>query len=486
MGDEIPTKPETGYEGTTAEVEAAAGAGAGAGADQKKGELAQLVKLATANEAAKDYGKAVDLYSQAAGLQAEINGDMAPENADILYSYGKCLYHVGVSKSDVLGAKMPQTATEPAGGSSSKPGKKSGSGEGAEELSSSIIKDAIAKQAETGESAGPSSSRGKAGATPLFQFIGDENLEASDDDDEDEDGEGEGEGDEEGKGDGEEEEDDDFANAFEILDLSRVLYERQRSELEQDKEKNEEKLRRVKERLADTYDLQAEISLEGERFPDAATDLQSSLRIKEELYSAEDPIIAECYYKLSLAMEFSSVMKKDGEGEEGEEEKGKASESSSEEPQYDAAAREQAAVYMEKAIKSCKGRIAKEEARIESIGSNDGEAVAKIKRNIEDVRDIVLDMEQRLVDLRRPPVAIPNAERTKEEQAAAQAIKLEELTKVANDLTGLVKKKKPAAPAPAPAVSSTAERQPEGKGKRPLESAEEEMNPKKVKGEESS
>ncbi|EGD98747.1 hypothetical protein TESG_06024 [Trichophyton tonsurans CBS 112818] len=459
MGDEVQTKPETGNESVTA-----------AGADQKD-QLAQLVKLATANEAAKDYGKAVDLYSQAAELQAEINGDMAPENADILYSYGKCLYHVGVSKSDVLGAKIPQTATEPAGGSSSKSGKGSGSGEG-EEVSSSIIKDAIAKHAENGEGGGPSSSRGKAGATPLFQFIGDENLEASDDDGE-EDEEGEGEGGEEGKGDGEEEEDDDFANAFEILDLSRVLYERQRSELEQDKEKNEEKLRRVKERLADTYDLQAEISLEGERFPDAATDLQSSLRIKEELYSAEDPIIAECYYKLSLALEFSSVMKKDGE--DGEKGKGKASENSNAEPEYDAAAREQAAVYMEKAIKSCKGRIAKEEARIESIGSNDGETVAKIKRNIDDVKDIVSDMEQRLVDLRRPPVAIPNAERTKEEQAAAQAIKLDELTKVANDLTGLVKKKK-----------QQQQQQPEGKGKRPLESAEEEaLNPKKLKGEES-
>lgn len=72
-------------------------------------------------------------------------------------------------------------------------------------------------------------------------------------------------------------------------------------------------------------------------------------------------------------------------------------------------------------------------------------------------------------------MAIPNAERTKEEQAAAQAIKLDELTKVANDLTGLVKKKK-----------QQQQQQPEGKGKRPLESAEEEdLNPKKVKGEES-
>ncbi|KAF3492051.1 tetratricopeptide repeat domain-containing protein [Arthroderma uncinatum] len=448
MGDEMQPKAET----TAMDSEAT-------GTDQKS-QLAQLIKLASANEATKDYGKAVDLYSQAAELQAEINGDMAPENADILYSYGKCLYHVGVSKSDVLGAKMPQATTEPAGGSSSKTGKTSTEEEG---LSSSIIKDALAKRMEEGGEGeglgGPSAGQSKTGATPLFQFIGDENLEASDDEEDDDEDEG-------GKGGEEEEEDDDFANAFEILDLSRVLYERQRSELEQDKEKNEEKLRQVKERLADTYDLQAEISLEGERFPDAATDLQSSLRIKEELYSLEDPIIAECYYKLSLAMEFSSVMKKEGEEDD---------QANDAEPQYDPAARERAAGYMEMAIKSCKGRIAKEEARIESIGAEDAEAVSKIKRNMEDVKEIVSDMEQRLVDLRRPPVSIPNAERTKEEQAAAQSIKLEELTKVANDLSGLVKKKKPA---PAPASSS----EPEGKGKRPLE-PEEETNPKKLKGE---
>ncbi|KAK2814201.1 hypothetical protein FQN49_008267 [Arthroderma sp. PD_2] len=459
MGDETQSKIETIAMG-----------GETTGTDPK-GQLAQLVKLAAANEATKDYGKAVDLYSQGAELQAEINGDMAPENADILYSYGKCLYHVGVSKSDVLGAKMPQTATatatEPAGGSSSKTEK----GSTEEELSSSIIKDALAKRVEGGEGPGPgpSTSQSKAGAKPLFQFTGDENLEASDDEDDDDDEE---DGGEDGKG-GEDEEDDDFANSFEILDLSRVLYEKQRSELEQDADKNEEKLRQVKERLADTYDLQAEISLEGERFPDAATDLQSSLRIKEELYPLEDPLIAECYYKLSLAMEFSSIAKK--EGEEGQE----AGNGDNAEPQFDPAARERAAGYMEMAIKSCKGRIAKEEARIESIGTEDGEAVAKIRRNIEDVQDIVSDMEQRLVDLRRPPVSIPNAERTKEEEAAAQSIKLEELTKVANDLSGLVKKKKPApAPASVPSV-------PEGKGKRPLESIEEETNPKKAKGGES-
>ncbi len=73
---------------------------------------------------------------------------------------------------------------------------------------------------------------------------------------------------------GEEEEEDDLAVAFEILDLARVLFTKrleQSNEEEADakgKEKEEglsPELRHIKERLADTHDLVAEISLENER-----------------------------------------------------------------------------------------------------------------------------------------------------------------------------------------------------------------------------
>src|SRR5436305_3032522 len=69
----------------------------------KSGQLTDLVARATAKYAIKDYEPAAELYSQATALQAEINGEMALENADLLYSYGKCLYFVAVSNSDVLG-----------------------------------------------------------------------------------------------------------------------------------------------------------------------------------------------------------------------------------------------------------------------------------------------------------------------------------------------------------------------------------------------
>src|SRR5256885_6737092 len=69
----------------------------------KADQLEDLIARATAAYAIKDYSPAAELYSQATELQAEMNGEMALENAELLYSYGKCLYFVAVSNSDVLG-----------------------------------------------------------------------------------------------------------------------------------------------------------------------------------------------------------------------------------------------------------------------------------------------------------------------------------------------------------------------------------------------
>lgn len=85
------------------------------------------------------------------------------------------------------------------------------------------------------------------------------------------------------------------------------------------------------QRLADTHDLLAEISLENERsvfynlflipifdpprFPGAVTDFRSSLALKEELYPEESEIIAEAHFKLSLALEFASITRTEDQGD---------------------------------------------------------------------------------------------------------------------------------------------------------------------------
>lgn len=118
---------------------------------------------------------------------------------------------------------------------------------------------------------------------PLFQFSGDENFEDSDEDDEEANGEGQEE---------EDEEDDDLAVAFEILELSRLLFEKQLDEATKAEEPNNDEtvkddaaednaaeddaaeddtvkenklVRHTKERLSDIHDLLAEISLENEK-----------------------------------------------------------------------------------------------------------------------------------------------------------------------------------------------------------------------------
>ena len=78
-----------------------------------KGEdTTQLARLddmkarATLKYAVKDYNAAAELYSEATELQAELNGEMSSQNAELLYNYGRCLYHVAVKNSDVLGTKV--------------------------------------------------------------------------------------------------------------------------------------------------------------------------------------------------------------------------------------------------------------------------------------------------------------------------------------------------------------------------------------------
>lgn len=89
-------------------------------------QLAQLDDLrarATLKFSIKDYNAAAELYSEATELQAEINGEMSPLNAELLYQYGKCLYNVAVKESDVLGSKVAGSKRE-AGASRSKGKKK--------------------------------------------------------------------------------------------------------------------------------------------------------------------------------------------------------------------------------------------------------------------------------------------------------------------------------------------------------------------------
>jgi HAT1-interacting factor 1 len=351
--------------------------------------LEDLTTRASAKDAVKDYNAAADLYSHATEIQAEINGEMSVENADLLYAYGKSLYNVAVSKSDVLGSKI---AGE--GAQSEAPSKKSNE----PPTSSGLIKAAISSSEEQGslDSKKPTEQKNQ-----LFQFTGDENFADSDSEEEGDAGQQEEE---------EEEEDDDFANAFEVLDLARILLLKKLVDAEEKlsgKGKGTEsppEVKQIQERLADIYDLQAEISLEGESFENAVSDLRAALELKEALFPFEDPSVSECHYKLSLALEFASVSQpQDEDGEPQDDEKPAV---------VDTAMREESATHMQRAIESCKLRLSQEEKKLENGEISGEDKINASKRRIANVKEIVADMEQRVsymftVSLLRTSVFLP-------------------------------------------------------------------------------
>ncbi len=355
-----------------------------------KARLEDLIAQATLQYSIKNYTAAAKLYSEATELQAEVNGEMSPENADLLYYYGRCLYHVGVSKSNVLGAKVAgekskdgavSSKDKASNGDSSTSAPPNGEAIVAEELVEKVVeeKDGV-KTAEAEKSTEKQ---------PYFQFTGDENFDDSEDDEEvahvEEGGENE-----------EVAEEEDFSIAFEVLDLARVLLVRR---LEQRQEINGkgkdtddlDDVKQIKERLADTHDLQAEIYLENERFPNAVTDLKSALSLKQELFPRDSSLIAEAHFKLSLALEFASVSTEKQEGEDP---------AATNETQVDEEMREAAAKEMEAAIESCKLRVAKESKLLESKSTTTSSSQKKpvTKESIDEVKEMISEMEQRVRD----------------------------------------------------------------------------------------
>ncbi|KAI9812623.1 MAG: hypothetical protein M1827_004612 [Pycnora praestabilis] len=446
-------------------------------ASASKSQLDALMAEATLQYSIKSYSAAAELYSQATELQVELNGEMSSENADLLYFYGRCLYHVGVSQSDVLGSKLagekqPDRAKRTKRKSTNRETSKNGLTDKDARFNEEVVtngdgvtkveEEVVTKLVEEKDGVDKSKLEKTVENQPYFQFTGDENWDDSDDEEDVEDAEGEVEA---------EAEDDDFTTAYEVLDLARVLLTR-KIEASQDTmgkgkaPSSTEDCRQVKERLADTYDLQAEICLENERYPRAVKDLKSALTLKQELYDQDSNFLAEAHYKLSLALEFSSVNAEKGENAEAE--TGLA----------DEAMREEAAKEMEAAIESCELRVRREEQALAAGVSSDGAATkGKItNKSIQDVKEMIEDMEQRLKELREPSVSLDEDNplggilgSLLGESPAAQKARLEEASKSAKDLTGLVRRKKPTGEAGTPVSTVNSN----GDGKRKVEFADE-------------
>lgn len=171
------------------------------------------------------------------------------------------------------------------------------------------------------------------------------------------------------------------------------------------------------------------------RYQNAITDSRASLKYKEELYPFESEVIAEAHFKLSLALEFASMTKSSDDDDKGD----------AGADQVDQGLRDEAASALESAINSTKLKLQNKEVELATLHSPDDNDATR--RQIADVKDVLADMEQRLVELRKPPVDIKAALGI---PAAPKQEVSEEVKKNATDLSGLVRKKRKA-PEEAPA-----------------------------------
>ncbi|KAG4303453.1 hypothetical protein PCANB_000394 [Pneumocystis canis] len=305
----------------------------------------------------KLYEEAVETYSCALEKFIQIYGEGDLKNADIIYAYGRSLFNLAVKKSGVFGGTML-----PMEGST-------------EEMA---ISNAI-------EKINPKKAAG------TFCFFGDESSE-----------------------DEEKEDDDDFKIAWETLDFARVLYQKMlNAEEKQELQtlmglETPPKRSQIQKKLADTYDLLGEISLENENFQQASIDFQFALDLKSQIYPLESSLISEAHYKLALAFEFLQ----------------------------DDSMREKAIEHVQWSIKSLEKRI--------EIEQQNKKGKEKQTKEIEEMQEMLTELKQKIDELRCPPekLIVPNFENIVGNSRKNMEKKLSEIISSANNLNSLVKKKK--------------------------------------------
>lgn len=334
----------------------------------------------------KQFEEAASKYADACAAYNEEHGT---DDADLLLLYGKALFQSGVTKSGVLGGIDADGSDDPdrASGDEGPP----------EDEDKFHFDEGVAQEVDD-----------------EADDEANDNANQEDDQDQEENDDQADENDEDNSQDGPDQ--SDFEAAWEILDLTRSLFQERLDRLSNeglekpylstdDEESTNEYVSTLK-KLAETFDLLGEVSLEAENFPQAAIDLESCLKLRQDLYKSDSALISESHYKLSLALELCVDDEK---------------------------LREKATEQMRLAIESVKARNSKE---------SDEEK----KR---DTQDLLRDLEERYKELQNPPEADLQAEQVdiikgilgEAVGAASGGGATSSLAQPANDLTTSVKKK---------------------------------------------
>ncbi|KAK7794652.1 hypothetical protein R5R35_004443 [Gryllus longicercus] len=248
--------------------------GPGGSESESAGDALTLFTQGKRHLLVKDYPEAVSSLGQACGLLAAKYGETADECGEAYLFYGKALLELARSESGVLGdaieGEESGEESDEEGEETEENGKDKGEDENGQDKAEEDPKD---KAEEEG---------GKDDAGE-----GESTTENKDGNATEEKGK-----DEEGAANGEEEEEEDVSNlklAWEMLELAKIIFQRQTKDTQ------------MNLKLAEVFLNLGEVGLESETYEQAIQDLQSGLKIQKEHLPEDDRRIAETYYRLGMA-----------------------------------------------------------------------------------------------------------------------------------------------------------------------------------------
>lgn len=253
-------------------------------------------------------------------------------------------------------------------------------------------------------------------SNPRFHFEGEPDLREvePEGDDESDDDENKAEQDEEGEG-------DEFNDAWDVLDIARVIYEKDDSP-------------EARQKLADVYVCLGDVSLETEKFDQAIPDFRSALEIKQANLEPDNRELAELHYKLALALEYSTA-----EQHLAVEETEKALK----------VLRHRLSVLQDKQLAES-GDVKGKGKQSDSIG--DYSRTSDLHKEIKEIQELIPDMEVKIEELKNPKQLEAQVDMLKEMLGlnGSTGLPTTPIPSNVNDLTSLVKKRKADSPAAAP------------------------------------
>ncbi|AAW41997.1 expressed protein [Cryptococcus deneoformans JEC21] len=359
-----------------------------------RAEVEKLVAEGKKAVALHQWEQGVDRYATALDRMRLLVGDADPEMAPLLLAYGKALYDLASSQAGVMGREEPVRQEDDVPAEPNNPNFVfSGDAPSDDE--------GAADEPEPEPESEPQASSSSAPAPAL--------------------------GTDAAEGDEMEELEDDYNAAWEVLDVARTIYQKIVDGLKEGEGNKERML------LSDCYLALGNVSCETENFPQAVQDFTAAVDIQNTIMPPSFRDLASAHYQLATALEFTPS------------------------PQ----SRTSALTHVESALSSL---VRRKEELLSSDESTWSEAIKKMtpkekEAEMKDVEALMGDLQAKIEELKAAPPAedlihesISHLMGQTEEASGSGSNKVE--SGPVNDLTSMVKKKKPKATPVAPAPVS--------------------------------